>query len=708
MDICFSCVIDAKPLFRAQSLNLLASIKAFMTPPYSLVFHCIGEHPESFLQMLSEQGVHIQKTTPFPGGHKARFCNKLRQLETERLLNADIAILCDTDIVFTENIIPPIRQDAIFAKQVDTATPPLPQLIALFKKAGIPIPKQFPLSTFSKAPVPPTYCNGGLYIAPGKLLRDVASLWTQRAALCLQELPEGMAHFSDQTGFMLAMAETGVALELLPEEWNYPMHFPPRQYKTPPQEPIKALHYHDKLNTGGYLTTIGVPFIDTAVNNANKAIGEFRRLAFNNETYWDFRYAVYPNIGSGLGSRGEHLQVKRQCVYPVISWFRNDAILDVGCGDLEVMREADATRYTGVDMSEEAVALCRAKRPDWQFHHGAIQDLPCDFALTLCMDVLIHQPTREAYDSLVNAIVDHSADTVLIGAYNEPPQHVSPVVFFYEPITQTLAQNPEIDSMEIIGRYRDITLVLARKRSQQANRAHPTDIQLGMLARYAVRSPFPELVKEMVSFSREKLGFFTKTGTRALEYPWFVSKAGAVSGKRMLDFGAGINPLPLWFAKNGADVLTVDIHPTTVPVSALSSCNEWGFFNYAQLDPRITSYNVAFASLGLHGLDILYSCSVIEHMPRQMRLENIAAWKKALAPDGKILLTVDLVPETRRLWNFSAGEVVELPGTHGTLEDLLDEIRFTGFAICDVSMEVACPGSRTDIAFIVAENTQTA
>jgi 2-polyprenyl-3-methyl-5-hydroxy-6-metoxy-1,4-benzoquinol methylase len=697
MHIHFSCVIDDNSLLRLQSLTLFATIKKFIRQPYSLMVHCVGEHPTAYLEQISKLGATLQSTEPFHSDYTARFCNKLQQLNTACLHEAEMVALCDLDIAFTDDIRQALNAKCIQAKYADTSTPPLPIMASLLREAGLGLPESYEQSTFTREPIPPYYCNGGLYLLPGHLLKAIAPAWKKWAGFSLQALPQECKHYSDQTGFMLAMMELQLDFAPLPEEYNYPLHFPRERYASP-SKPPHVLHYHDRLDHTGLLLPLGIPTVDVAIKKVNDAVTSMRRDSFSNVTYWDFRYSKHPDIGSGVGSRDEHLTFKRRALYPLVSWFREGSIVDVGCGDLEVMREADALHYTGVDVSAEAIKLCRKKRPDWNFHVGSITHLEKRFELGICLDVLIHMPTSEQYHELVRSLIDYTTNSLVFGAYDEPPRYTSAATFYYEPISETLRKDPRIGTITSLGTYRDVNLILAQRKTRKGS--HPTDISLQSLADTLVRSPYPALGREIVDFSRESLGFFTRTASRVLEYPWIIRQIETPEGKNILDFGAGVNPLPLWLARSGANVITIDTHTKRITVNDLPQCDEWGFFDYSQKDKRIQSHNKDIKSLSLTDIDCIYSCSVIEHMRKFSRIAVLRHFSKIMSRNGLLLLTVDITPHTRRLWNYSQGKLVDAPGKHGTLEDLLGELEEVGFVHEDVSLVTSLFGSRTDIAFI--------
>ncbi|MGE4311842.1 class I SAM-dependent methyltransferase [Desulfovibrio sp.] len=702
MKICFSCVVDQNPVIRMQSLNLLASIRAYALENCDIFFNLIGSHPTHYIESCLEQGVHLVQIESF-GGWEARYCNKLRQLKVKELRDYDIAVLCDTDIAFVENIHKILDPSLIQAKYVDTCTPPLEILNSLLAKAGISSSGASATATHTKESTLEFYCNGGLYVIPTHFLDSLAEKWEKYARFCLQELPQPWTHYSDQTAFAMAMAELRLPFRPLPGEWNYPVHFAPESYLENESCPVSVLHYHDRLDDNAYIKPVGVPFIDVAVEKANHALRNHRRTNFNNTAYWDYRYAAHSSVGSGIGSRGAFMDFKRKVLYPLLSLFRHKDILDVGCGDLEVMCESDALHYTGLDRSAAALNIAKEKRPDWKFICGDITSVEKRADISLCIDVLIHIPHKKEYRDLVRSILDYTKEVAVFAAFNRPPQISSHVCFFHEPIVETLKKDPRVGEITVLGEYRDITLLLAHKKTHTVK--HPADIPLYTLAANFVRSPYQDLTLDLIDLSRKAFGFFTRTPTRVLEYPWIAHTIGNASGKRVLDIGAGINPLPLWFSKNNAHVTTADLHEKVFTKKDLPNCNEWGFFDYSCIDDRITSLNKDAKDLSDEPFDVLYSCSAIEHIPRKNRIENVHNWFSISKPGGQLVVTIDLVPGTRRLWNYCEGKPVEPRGEHGDLDGFLLELNEAGFTVKDIVLETDCPLSNTDIAMINAFRT---
>lgn len=192
-------------------------------------------------------------------------------------------------------------------------------------------------------------------------------------------------------------------------------------------------------------------------------------MRFDNASFWDERYRTNIELGSGAGSRGEFLAYKRELMQGIVDRLRPRSILDVGCGDLEVMRElAFDGAYTGIDISPFVIERNRELRPDWTFVAGDFvelaqsKDMHAD--LVVCLDVLIHQHERETYRAFVRALLGASRiATVMNGFAGErPTRKLSPNVAYHEPITQTLRELGVAD-WEVVATYRRTALMLVQK-----------------------------------------------------------------------------------------------------------------------------------------------------------------------------------------------------------------------------------------------------
>lgn len=166
---------------------------------------------------------------------------------------------------------------------------------------------------------------------------------------------------------------------------------------------------------------------------------------FDNSAYWDRRYKENPTLGSGIGSRGENLLHKRRIIEAFLQATTPQTVLDVGCGDHEVLKDVEyLPGYTGVDVSAVAVEINTKRFPHRQFKRldftnpDGVQAMKSD--VVLCMEVLIHQHDRDAYDMFVRNLVASASTGGLVSGYLFDPRPTlsSDIIAWHEPITDTL------------------------------------------------------------------------------------------------------------------------------------------------------------------------------------------------------------------------------------------------------------------------------
>jgi 2-polyprenyl-3-methyl-5-hydroxy-6-metoxy-1,4-benzoquinol methylase len=168
-------------------------------------------------------------------------------------------------------------------------------------------------------------------------------------------------------------------------------------------------------------------------------------LLFDNRVFWDRRYTDSPSLGSGVGSRGANLLHKRKIIEAFLKEAAPTSVLDVGCGDHEVLR--DVTKlpgYVGLDVSAVVIASNTKNFPLRQFKR--LDFINCatltnmKFDAVLCMEVLIHQHRRGQYDAFIEKLVAMPAKGGLVSGYTSDPRSVisSDIIAWHEPITDSL------------------------------------------------------------------------------------------------------------------------------------------------------------------------------------------------------------------------------------------------------------------------------
>lgn len=218
------------------------------------------------------------------------------------------------------------------------------------------------------------------------------------------------------------------------------------------------------------------------------------------------------------------------------------------------------------------------------------------------------------------------------------------------------------------------------------------------------RSMAPQILSELVILSRSLFGWFSKCQTRCDEYVWISSSYSHFHNMLFLDIGSGVSPLPVYFANQGHTVLTIDSSDIQrVPGNGEIDWNGWGFLDYSLLHKNISSINGDATDSTLDGqmFNLCYSVSVIEHLTAASRRKLLSSLKERIMPGGSLMLTVDLVPETNKLWNMAQGQLVEPQEIHGELDDLIRELLQCGFYLVESKILRNYPDEpRTDVGYI--------
>jgi hypothetical protein len=343
------------------------------------------------------------------------------------------------------------------AKIVDGPNPALATLAEIFSQAGGRMPATVPTDAGNAATCLGN-ANGGFYAIPRALAAPFSSAWRKWAQFLLDHdeplRRAGKTNHVDQVSAALAFNLSAIPFAPAPSNVNYFVHYQAARHYFDASRPIGIIHYHDSTVSMDGTIAPAIPLSPAeraAVAAANRQI----RDGFDNALFWDFRYATHPERGSGLGSRGEHLLAKRALLKQHgLEDFAS--VLDVGCGDLHVLGGLDLKAYVGIDVSAAAVDKARAMKPDWEFAVQAGQEIAPREAV-VCLDVLIHQRDRQAYQALVAFLAEHTIKTLFVSGY-EHKADAANLVFFHESLSASLAATGRFARIQRIGALRDVQI----------------------------------------------------------------------------------------------------------------------------------------------------------------------------------------------------------------------------------------------------------
>jgi SAM-dependent methyltransferase len=137
---------------------------------------------------------------------------------------------------------------------------------------------------------------------------------------------------------------------------------------------------------------------------------------FDSALYWDARYRA--GATSGAGSYGRLASYKAAVINGVIEANDIAHVADFGCGDGHLLSLLRPRAYTGLDVSDTALARCAERFPAHRFLPFArVSELrPADLCLSI--DVIFHLVEDDVFIAYMQALFRQAARLVLIYASN--------------------------------------------------------------------------------------------------------------------------------------------------------------------------------------------------------------------------------------------------------------------------------------------------
>ena len=300
-DYAFSCVVDSPFKFQMQVQNLVTTLVGLAgVPGQNIIVHAVAGLDPELRIWLQRMGVVVEPIRPF-SGHA--YCNKLGQLIALRAVDRPFVVLMDCDTAVTGPLRWP-KPQRISAKRVDTAAPPESFLAGVFAAAQVGEPQWVDADLLAGSESWRTdlnNCNGGVYVVERSFLARLGPVWLRWARWCLenQSLFGPSAIHIDQVSLALAARELGIEIEPLPRAFNMPTHL-----SLSPDFDVDAqvLHYHWQVDEQLLLRATGLPRVDAGINRINRSLLATRRESLLKAVFFGARYALFPQLGSGVRS----------------------------------------------------------------------------------------------------------------------------------------------------------------------------------------------------------------------------------------------------------------------------------------------------------------------------------------------------------------------------------------------------------------------
>ena len=281
-----SFLVDDLPIHYYQAELLLYSLQRFTSfCKEKIVVHCTDRVGEEFVDFLRDEGYEYRRVEPYLDG---KYCNKLTQLECFYEMGEDLdgVLLVDTDTFFLDD--PFVSDKEKFAaKIVDGPNPPLHVIERIYREAGISLPEIVHSDWLMESDLTiATNFNGGFYYFPRTVVKRLGDLWKNRAEWLyahreIFDTPAQAIHI-DQIAMSMAIVLSGVSVERLGVNQNYPIHIERPTRSLDRNRGISMLHYHREINRFGLLNErkITEPTAVEAIHKANKAIASMPESRF--------------------------------------------------------------------------------------------------------------------------------------------------------------------------------------------------------------------------------------------------------------------------------------------------------------------------------------------------------------------------------------------------------------------------------------------
>jgi hypothetical protein len=249
----------------------------------ALVVHTVNASNLEYMQILQSWGVAVRVVERFDARHPNS--NKLAQLDSAALHDADFVVLCDCDTAFCSSISSWVRGEAVRARIGSYNGLAWEHWEELFAAADLPLPAVRKKALLNGVETLPSYCNGGLYIIPQNLFQKLREAWPRwdRWLLDRPALLRPFVAFADQISFAMSCEELRLEVDHLPLEMNCDGVFHAADLRrVTGRDEIRplVLHYHH-LDQSGLVPTKKTRSINRQVRKINDLIRFAERVNFD-------------------------------------------------------------------------------------------------------------------------------------------------------------------------------------------------------------------------------------------------------------------------------------------------------------------------------------------------------------------------------------------------------------------------------------------
>lgn len=267
MRVMYSIMMDWQEKFFNQAVVFLKTLLATGVSRDQIVVHSVRRaefSAETIGKMFKVPVVFVNSYIDLG------LCNKLQQLPLLATMDCDTVMLCDVDLAFAGNPEKVIQPGRVMGRAVDLNMTPIPELERLAKAFWFDKKPLYWRTICENAETWRGNVNGGVYILPKEILKDLYRVWSgfARKIAGSRDILGGRVVFAEQLGFCFALMEMGIDVMELPVEYNFPVIHQRVVWRY--GEPV-VLHYHE-LGKDGLVKEYGEPVVDRVIARVNGVI----------------------------------------------------------------------------------------------------------------------------------------------------------------------------------------------------------------------------------------------------------------------------------------------------------------------------------------------------------------------------------------------------------------------------------------------------
>lgn len=194
-----------------------------------------------------------------------------------------------------------------------------------------------------------------------------------------------------------------------------------------------------------------------------------KKSSFDYLTFWNSYYS--DKVSESITNPLLEIDVyKASLLESIICEVKPESILDIGCGDMTIGFVLPDHDYLGLDISQVAIKSNMSAYPNRKFICGNFLSIEIEKKeFVLCLDVLQHIPHRDDYLAFVEKCVKTTGVVGVVSGYEGPPETLSNINFYHEPLSHTLRECGAVDIKQI-GAYNEYCVFQFRVKNTSADR----------------------------------------------------------------------------------------------------------------------------------------------------------------------------------------------------------------------------------------------